>query len=379
MNNQDKFLEQFRHAARQSEQERFPGFEEVWQQVEERLDAQEKKRAPSVVAIRWMSVAAAVLVMVAIGMLLWKKDAPATEMVKQQQPDSTMVTPLVPQQEIARLEESPRKKTAPVIVEQKQASVPQPNQATADTSTFESSPELVTALKPVADNSAQPTPVKSSKDLASGIITDANGKPLPGSTIIIKGSNRGVATDSAGRFSIEANEGDKLSVAMLGFDPKEVIVSPGRELKVALDQATSSLSEVVVVGYAATKKKSLTASVQQVRGSNVRSKSANAAAPLQGKAVGVYINAETSGVDYAIRIRGINSMQSANDPLYVVNGVPVGRSEFSKLQPAEIERVDVLKDAAASAIYGSKASNGVVIISTKDKTRKEQQQVQKFN
>jgi Ca-activated chloride channel homolog len=379
MDNQNKFLEQFREAARQSEQQRFPGFEEVWQQVEERLDSRDRKKAPPVISFKWMAAAAAVLILIVAGIFLLKKDSPAPEIVKQKQPEQKVPVPIAPQQEVAQLGK-PRLQqdntlNLPEIPEQLPAKV----EATPNVVTQSDTTSSATTVVAIATPSSTLVPTSASKDVVTGRVIDANGQPLPGSSVVIKGTRQGVVTDTAGYFSIKANAGDQLSVAMVGYDSQDMAVAVGKELNIVLNPATSTLNEVVVVGYGATRKRNMTASAKQVQKREMRSSGSIAAAPLQGKAAGVYVNAETPGAGDDIRIRGINSVKQGNEPMFVVNGIPTTRTEFSKIQPGEIERVDVLKDAQASAIYGSKASNGVVIVSTKDKTKKEEKQLEKFN
>lgn len=187
----------------------------------------------------------------------------------------------------------------------------------------------------------------------SGIVTDGSG-PLPGVSVVVKGTNIGTETDFDGKYSITANVGDKLVFSFVGLRSQEKIVGKKNVINVQL-LADNVLDEVVVVGYATrTSKATVSSAVQTVSPDK-----------LSGKVAGVSVNKNTGSTNSKVIIRGLAS-QKKNSPLVVVDGVPMNLNskQFKKLNKKQIKSVNVLKDAAAASIYGSRGSNGVVIIST---------------
>ena len=202
----------------------------------------------------------------------------------------------------------------------------------------------------------------------SGIVTDTDNVPLPGASILEKGTTNGVQTDFDGNFSIGiADENAVLVVSYIGFGSKEVQVNGQPTINVQLEESAEGLDEVVVVGYGSVKKSDLTGSVSQVKTETLEAAPVfNMEQALKVGASGVRVsqNSGTPGSRIEVRIRGGNSLIGDNQPLYVVDGFPVtGGIDF--LNPSDIESVDILKDASATAIYGSRGANGVVIITSK--------------
>lgn len=200
-----------------------------------------------------------------------------------------------------------------------------------------------------------------------GIVTDENNLPLPGATIRIKDTQLAVVTDVNGHFSIDAPDlNATLVISFTGYDNMEVKASD-TEIKVQLKPASKSLSEVVVVGYGTSKKANLITSVSSVKGDALteRPTTINVTQGLAGKAAGVNVmtNSGKPGGNPAIKIRGTGSINSSNSPLYVIDGV-VG-ADPNAIDPNIVASVDILKDAGATAIYGSRGANGVIVITTK--------------
>ncbi len=193
---------------------------------------------------------------------------------------------------------------------------------------------------------------------------------LVGASVIIKGTTKGTSTDINGKFSLEIpKEGTVLNVSFVGYQPKEVIVD-GNQNNLLIELAPGAeLSEVVVVGYTTQKKTDLTGSVAVVDLKPVKNNSSgNPMQSLQGRVSGLYIEKDGSpnGSNGRILIRGANTLGN-NDPLYIIDGIPTTRPEvFQNMNPANIESVQVLKDASAESIYGARASNGVIIVTTKN-------------
>ncbi len=199
-----------------------------------------------------------------------------------------------------------------------------------------------------------------------GQVVDQNGEPLIGATVRVKGAQTGVVTDFDGNFSIDAASNATLLVSYVGYKDREIAVR-GRAVieKIELESDSQMLDQVVVIGYGTQKKADLTGSVAVVNADELKRVShSNISSMLEGKVAGVQITTDGQpGADPAVRIRGVGSFTNA-DPLYVVDGVPMGTS-IRDFSPNDIETIQVLKDASAGAIYGSRAANGVVIITTK--------------
>lgn len=218
----------------------------------------------------------------------------------------------------------------------------------------------------------------------TGVVSDSEaGTTLPGVTVFIKGTTVGTVTDVEGRFSIEAEKGSILVITHIGFKSREIPVDTDSFFRIALDVEIGTLNEVVVVGYGTQQKIEVTGSIASVRGKDIQNISVPSFdAALQGRVVGAQIT-QSSGIPGSavrLRVRGQSSISGNSEPLYIVDGVPITTGDLSKrdgpsssvngnaladINPNDIESIDVLKDAAAAAIYGARAANGVVIITTK--------------
>jgi TonB-linked SusC/RagA family outer membrane protein len=204
--------------------------------------------------------------------------------------------------------------------------------------------------------------------VVKGTITDASGLPIPGANVIIKGTRTGTSTDFDGKYSISAASGQVLVFSSTGSKTVEITVAQNAEINVKLIEEAAQLNEIVVVGYGTVKKSDVTGSVARVSAEELMNRPVpNAVEALQGKVAGVDITTnERPGTVGTVRIRGNRSISAGNDPLYVVDGVPLmSGSGIETLNPRDIESMDILKDASATAIYGSRGANGVIIITTK--------------
>jgi TonB-linked SusC/RagA family outer membrane protein len=201
----------------------------------------------------------------------------------------------------------------------------------------------------------------------TGTVTDEEtGEELISVTVAVKGTTTGAITDFEGNYSIQASPTDTLAFSYVGYDTQEVPVGQRSQIDVALGTGANQLEEVVVVGYGKVSKKDLTGSVTTINPDEVKGMPiANAEQLLQGRSSGVQVtrNSGAPGASSRIRIRGVNSINSSNSPLVVIDGFLGG--DIDEVNPNDIERIDVLKDASALAIYGARASNGVIIITTK--------------
>lgn len=199
----------------------------------------------------------------------------------------------------------------------------------------------------------------------TGQIVDEIGEPLIGVSIQVKESGVGTISDLDGRFSIRAGENETLIISYVGYKTQQIVVGKQAKLEIKLQSDNKLLDEVVVVGYGAVKKSDLTGSVGSVKAEAISSKGATSLVEsLQGQVAGVNISQSSSraGDGFSIQIRGKSSL-NGGEPLYVIDGVVCDNMNF--LNPMDIEKVDILKDASSTAIYGSRATNGVVMITTK--------------
>jgi TonB-linked SusC/RagA family outer membrane protein len=228
------------------------------------------------------------------------------------------------------------------------------------------------------------------KAVVTGVVKDASGAAMPAVNVIIKGTTTGVTTDASGTFSIQASPQDVLVFSFIGYASQEKPVGNQTTINIKLEEDVTALQEIVVVGYGTQKKSDLTAAISSVGGETLRnSVTTSIDQALQGRVSGVQVtqNSGAPGGAVSIRIRGTTSLTQSSEPLYVIDGVQVGggaqgiagfdwaggtggqqaaaSNPMASLNPADIESFEVLKDAAATAIYGSRAANGVIIITTK--------------
>lgn len=202
-----------------------------------------------------------------------------------------------------------------------------------------------------------------------GKIVDGSGEPIIGSTISIIGSDLKTVSDIDGNFSIIVKKGDKLKISYLGFKDKLVTINNQKGIKIVLEDDVHNLQEVVAIGYGTTTVKSSTGSISQLKADGLdKNVSTNFSSALSGQVTGVQV-IQTSGqpgTDSQIRVRGIGTLTAGSDPLIVVDGFPLTEgSTLNSINTASIESIEVLKDAASTAIYGSRGANGIIMIKTK--------------
>ncbi|MDH7461891.1 TonB-dependent receptor [Chitinophagaceae bacterium 26-R-25] len=203
-------------------------------------------------------------------------------------------------------------------------------------------------------------------DVITGSVVGENQQPLTGVTVKVKGTNNGVFTDTKGAFRITAPNDAVLVISYVGYEDKEVAVAGQTNIVVQLVLSNKQLEQIVVVGYGSQRKKDLTGSVSVVTAADMANRPlVNAGEALQGKAAGVQVvsNSGKPGAGLTIRVRGSSSISAGNEPLYVVDGVPM--TDISAYTTNDIESISILKDAASASIYGTRAANGVVVITTK--------------
>lgn len=219
------------------------------------------------------------------------------------------------------------------------------------------------------------------KSTYSGVVAESDGSSITGVSVVIKNTLTGTSTDIDGYFSIEASEGAVLVFSFLGFEEQEIVLTRNKYLSVIMKPEYNSLEEVVVVGYGHLKKADLTASISSVKAEDlVRTSITSLDQGLQGRAAGMVVlnTSGQPGAGTSIRIRGASSINGTNEPLYVIDGIPVMGDDVSSglvhspslnplasINPNDVESISVLKDASATAIYGARGANGVVLITTK--------------
>ncbi|WP_207514240.1 SusC/RagA family TonB-linked outer membrane protein [Longitalea luteola] len=202
----------------------------------------------------------------------------------------------------------------------------------------------------------------------TGKITDNTGAPLQGVTVQVKGTKVATATKQDGTFSINAPSGSAvLLFSSVGFISREVPIENKAQVNVVMSAGDNAMDQVVVIGYGAVKKRDVTGAVAGINEKDIKSRPVNdALQAMQGKVAGVDISStERPGTVATVNVRGVRSLTASNSPLYVVDGIPLMTGGIEYINPNDIESIDVLKDASATAIYGSRGANGVVIVTTK--------------
>ena len=207
--------------------------------------------------------------------------------------------------------------------------------------------------------------VEQQKQKITGCVLDVTGSPLPGASVLVKGApGRGAITDMDGNFSVEAEQGEQLEISFIGMETQVVTVSAKTRLQITLKEDSKTLDEVVVVGYGTQKKANLTGAVASVSAETLESRPiTNLSQGLQGMIGNLNISADNGapGKGYGFNVRGTTSINSSG-PLVLVDGVQM---DPNMINPADVESVSVLKDAASASIYGTQAAYGVVLITTK--------------
>ncbi|MFT4095067.1 MAG: TonB-dependent receptor [Niabella sp.] len=200
----------------------------------------------------------------------------------------------------------------------------------------------------------------------TGTVTDITGVPLVNVSVSVKGSQVGTVTDAAGRFSVNADQGDTLVISNVGYETQEIVMGAAIDLKIILKAVDAKMDEVVVIGYGISKRRDLTGAVVSVKSEDITARPGpNPMEALQGKVAGLDITRSSgqAGAGVNMQLRGNRSFTASGTPLFIINGLP---GDYSTLNPYDIESIEILKDASSTAVYGSAGSNGVIIITTKN-------------
>lgn len=248
---------------------------------------------------------------------------------------------------------------------------------------------MLSAIQTTHASAAPQTTATIPANTVTGTVTDEQGEPVIGATVNLKGTNVNVATDIDGNFHISARDGDRIIIHSLGYNDREITVKGSAPLAIVMQENSTMLDDVVVIGYGTTRKRDVTGSVASVKASELNTVSSSSVSQmLQGKVAGMSSiqSSAQPGAGISVNIRGAASPSGNNSPLYVIDGVPVqtnstadpglstkgydlktgvDRDPLASINPNDIESIEVLKDASAAAIYGASAANGVVLITTK--------------
>ena len=204
------------------------------------------------------------------------------------------------------------------------------------------------------------------QSVIKGTVNDEGGEPIIGASVRVLGTKAGSVTDLNGRFSVEAASNAQIEVSYVGYVTQRVAVQGKSNLVITLTEDNTTLNDVVVIGYGTQRREAVTGSVANIGGEKLNQIAAtNAAQALQGRVAGVLMTQTSSkpGSEMQIRIRGQRSLSASNDPLIVLDGIPF-MGQLSDINPTDIKSMDILKDASATAIYGSRGANGVILITT---------------
>ena len=202
--------------------------------------------------------------------------------------------------------------------------------------------------------------------IITGVVTDANGEPIPGANVVIKGTTTGTVTDFNGNYTLEVPQGAVLQISYIGYLTKEITVGNNKSANVSLTEDMQSIDEVVVVGYGTQKKGEVASSISTIKSDNfVKTPTSDAAQLIKGQVPGLSIitpDANPTSTSQ-IALRGITTLKASASPLVLIDGIP---GDLNSISPDDIDQIDVLKDGSAAAIYGTRGTNGVILITTKN-------------
>ncbi len=229
--------------------------------------------------------------------------------------------------------------------------------------------QIVIMAKPAETSDRMVLQANPEKSLIKGVITDPSGQPLPGATVTIEGTTRGVITDVDGSFSIDAKPGEKLVFSFIGMETTIVGVTGQKQLNIQFQEKKSELDEVTVVAFAKQKKESVLSSISTIDAGELKVPSSNLTTAFAGRVSGL-ISYQRSGEpgqdDASFFVRGVTSFTYAAGPLILIDGVEMSSTDLARMQPDDIASFSIMKDAAATALYGARGANGVIMVTTKE-------------
>lgn len=425
MKHQDKLFEAFKKASDQEENKDFPAMEKVWTRVEEKLDRKKDRKA--IILWQRIGIAASVLLIATLGYIWVQPGTIPAEQPIVVQPDTEIqdtekgiVLEETPTHEemIEKREPITKQKVTAVekihpVTDEALASTPHENVYVEEVSVSEVPLAKTKDIQEVATaeiitSKVSLNPVSGMRTI-TGVVMES-GYPLPGVTVLVKGTTRGTQTDFDGKFSIQAKEGEQLEVSFVGMKTETIAIGKtNNSLAINLIEDATTLGEVVVMSYGVKTKEAKTSSYSVVSSEKVSRKkekssststiTASPATPqthgyvsqvnrntkaiqsLQGQVAGLDIEfgSGVPGSGDKVVIRGISSVNSSSEPLYIINGLPVSSGAVKTIKAEDIKNIQVLKDANATALYGNQGQNGVIIITTNKKlTKKELKKLQKL-
>ncbi len=406
MENQDKNIEKyFRKLSEEKEPQAFPNMDKVWNKIEQKLDQKETKKV--IPYWKYAGVAAALLVFVSVGIQLMnntpdKENLPTVNdqriVIDEQKGKEILEDQNASQKDIYAFEEVEKKKE-----EGKSKThfiqIPAKKEAVSNASKSVSNDIKFTEVEVKSDPFVKDQQIATQQDFnestvsgldnsrnersksIKGVVKTQDGDPIPGATVMLKGTNLGTDTGEEGEYSFNANKGEKLQVVYEGYKPVTVTVSDSNILNVTMVEDNSyALAEVVVDSYRTTSKSNTAASTVTSKTIEGRP-NASFIQTLQGQVPGLNIATGSGqpGATSAVVLRGLGSISGNTEPLYVIDGVPATSAQFRALNPNDIESVTVLKDSGATAIYGNRGANGVIKIDTQqtDKSKKRKSRKQR--
>ncbi len=389
MENQDKIFDKIKNASQKAEENDFPALEKVWMRVEEKLDKKEDKKA--IALWKKLAVAASLLMFFSLGYQFLKTDSKTTApngtkennvviQEKQDKNSNEKSTEIIKSDAVVILKKQKEEPVAlgvaeVIISEANRGIEPVASVKQKEVELSKDKEATISAMKveaiAITENNAK-AKITSTYDATtrtiSGIVTDEKDLPLPGANVFVKGTTKVVITDFNGKFSIQAERGDKLVFSYIGYENSYASVGENDKMNMKLINNSMALNEVVVVAYATQKKLDFTGSVPMISSNDLRKqKSANVSQTLQGRIAGVQIESKFKKTESPIFIRGIASISKSTQPIVVVDGVPTA---FQELNADDIQSMKVLKDTAATSVYGKRGANGVILITTKNGTYK---------
>ncbi|MEG1375635.1 MAG: von Willebrand factor type A domain-containing protein [Myroides sp.] len=411
MENQDKNIEKyFRKLSEKKEPESFPNMDKVWDKIEQKLDQKETKKV--IPFWKYAGVAAALLVFVSVGIQLMNNNTPDKEnlpnvndqriVIDERKGKEILDEEKTSQKDVYAFEEVGKKKEEEGKSKTHFIQIPAKKEAVSNSSKSETNDIKFTDVEAKSDPIVKDQQVTTQQEFneatvvgrdnsrneersrsIKGVVKTQDGDPIPGATVMLAGTNLGTDTGVEGEYTFNANKGEKLKVIYEGYKPVTLTVSDSNVLNVTMVEDDSyALADIVVDSYRTVSKATSTTAVSTVTSKTIEARP-NAAfiQTLQGQVPGLNIATGSGqpGSTSAVVLRGIGSISTATEPLYVIDGVPASSAQFRALDPNDIESVTVLKDSGATAIYGNRGTNGVIKIDTQviDKSKKRKSRKQR--
>lgn len=409
MENQDKNIEKyFRKLSEEKEPQAFPNMDKVWNKIEQKLDQKETKKV--IPYWKYAGIAAALLVFVSVGIQLMnntpdRENLPNVNdqriVIDEQKGKEILEDQNASQKDIyafedvEKKEEEGKSKTHFIQIPAKKEAVSNASKSVANDIKFT---EVEVKSDPFVKDQQIATQQDFNESTVSGLDNSRNERsksikgvvktqdddPIPGATVMLKGTNLGTDTGEEGEYSFNVNKGEKLQVVYEGFKPVTVTVSDSNILNVTMVEDNSyALADVVVDSYRTTSKVSSNTTVSTVTSKTIEGRpNASFIQTLQGQVPGLNIatgSGQPGSSNTTVVLRGIGSINGSTEPLYVIDGVPVSSRKARKLNPNDIKSISVLKGSSATAIYGNRGANGVIKIDTQqtDKSKKRKSRKQR--